>query len=120
MKKVEVYDPVMCCSTGVCGPSVDPALTKVAKQLAVLEANGLKVERYNLSNDTQVFVENETVSAHLQKEGELALPLTIVDGEVKKTKAYPTTGEFAEWCGVEESLLTENKTKADARFTILD
>ena len=23
MKKMVIYDPAMCCSTGVCGPSVD-------------------------------------------------------------------------------------------------
>lgn len=120
MKKVEVYDPAMCCSTGVCGPSVDPQLTKVAKQLSVLEANGVIVERFNLSTDTQAFVENELVSAHLQREGELALPITIVDGEVKKTKAYPTEKELSDWSGVEQRLLTETKAKSDSRFTILD
>jgi hypothetical protein len=24
MPKVQVFDPPMCCSTGVCGPEVDP------------------------------------------------------------------------------------------------
>jgi hypothetical protein len=26
MAKMQVFDPAMCCSTGVCGPSVDPTL----------------------------------------------------------------------------------------------
>ena len=28
MNKIEIFDPAMCCSTGVCGPSVDPELTE--------------------------------------------------------------------------------------------
>ncbi|HDH53272.1 MAG TPA: arsenic metallochaperone ArsD family protein, partial [Nitrospirae bacterium] len=27
--KVEIYDPAMCCSSGMCGPSIDPALVKI-------------------------------------------------------------------------------------------
>jgi hypothetical protein len=30
MSKVEIFDPALCCSTGVCGPSVDPELVRVA------------------------------------------------------------------------------------------
>lgn len=30
MKKIEIFDPAMCCSTGVCGPSVNPELIRVA------------------------------------------------------------------------------------------
>jgi len=30
-KKIDVYDPAMCCSTGVCGPDVDDSLTDFAK-----------------------------------------------------------------------------------------
>ena len=29
MKTVTVYDPALCCSTGVCGVEVDPALSVV-------------------------------------------------------------------------------------------
>ncbi|QAS52620.1 arsenite efflux transporter metallochaperone ArsD [Halobacillus litoralis] len=121
MKKIEIYDPAMCCSTGVCGPSVDPKLTKISRQLSILESKGIHVERFNLSTETQAFVENELVSGYLQKEAELALPIAIVDGEVKKTKAYPTTEELAEWLEIEERFLTESKpVKSDSRFTILD
>ena len=30
MSKLEIFDPAMCCSTGVCGPSVDPELLRVS------------------------------------------------------------------------------------------
>ena len=33
MAKLTVYDPPMCCSTGVCGPAVDPVLPRVTADL---------------------------------------------------------------------------------------
>jgi hypothetical protein len=33
MTRVEVFDPPLCCSTGVCGPNVDPVLIRFAADL---------------------------------------------------------------------------------------
>ncbi|MCL6570876.1 MAG: arsenic metallochaperone ArsD family protein, partial [Bacillus sp. (in: Bacteria)] len=30
MKKIQIFDPAMCCSSGVCGPSIDPDLLRVS------------------------------------------------------------------------------------------
>lgn len=30
MKKMIIFEPAMCCSTGVCGPGVDPELLRVS------------------------------------------------------------------------------------------
>lgn len=35
--KIEIFDPALCCSTGVCGPSVDPALIQVANAIEQLK-----------------------------------------------------------------------------------
>ena len=37
MKKLEVFDPAMCCSTGVCGVEVDPVLAQFAQVCPHLE-----------------------------------------------------------------------------------
>ena len=34
MAKIEVYDPAMCCSTGVCGPEPDEQLARFSADLA--------------------------------------------------------------------------------------
>ncbi|MBP6774755.1 MAG: arsenic metallochaperone ArsD family protein, partial [Gemmatimonadaceae bacterium] len=34
---VAVFDPALCCPTGVCGPGVDPALLQIARDLRWLE-----------------------------------------------------------------------------------
>lgn len=46
MKTITFYDPPMCCSTGVCGPEVDPVLPRVAGMLAQIGAQGVVIERY--------------------------------------------------------------------------
>lgn len=51
MTKLEVYDPAMCCSTGVCGPDVDPALVAFAADLKWVAEQGVEVQRYNLGTE---------------------------------------------------------------------
>ncbi|MBA1163631.1 MULTISPECIES: arsenite efflux transporter metallochaperone ArsD [Bacillus] len=111
MKKVEIYDPAMCCSTGVCGPSVDPELTKVASAIYTLEKKGLPIKRYNLANDPAAFAENETINKLLHEQGTDSLPIVLVDGEVFKVGGYPTTKEFADLYQIEEKELEAQKPK---------
>lgn len=105
MTKVTIYDPAMCCDTGVCGPVVDPELTAVAAAVFSLEQKGFDIKRFNLSNDPAAFVENKTVNALLFDKGIESLPVTLVDGKVVKTGRYPTVQEFAEWFKVEKTEL---------------
>lgn len=101
MNKLEVFEPAMCCSTGVCGPSVDEdvlLITSVVNSLNTVE--GYEAVRYNLSDSPQEFVNNTAVSQILQEQFATALPMTLVNGEVKKPGAYPTLDEIAEYTGV--------------------
>jgi len=99
MKSVKVFDPAMCCSTGVCGPSVDPALVRFASDVAWLKASGVAVERYNLSQDPAAFVAEPVVAAALQEEG--SLPLVLVDGEIVAKGSYPGRRTLADLLGLE-------------------
>ena len=29
MKKIEIFDPAMCCPTGLCGPNIDPEIKRI-------------------------------------------------------------------------------------------
>lgn len=50
MSKVSLYEPAMCCDTGVCGPGVDTELLRVSSIIQTLEkADGVEVERFNLT-----------------------------------------------------------------------
>ncbi|MBT2570766.1 arsenite efflux transporter metallochaperone ArsD [Planococcus sp. ISL-110] len=105
MTKVTIYDPAMCCDTGVCGPVVDPKLTAVAAAVFSLEKKGFDIKRFNLGTDPAAFVENKQVNALLFDKGVEALPVILVDGEVAKMGEYPTVQEFAEWFKVEAAEL---------------
>ncbi len=94
MKKMVIFDPAMCCSTGVCGASVDKELLRVSTVLNNLKNKGVLVERYNLTSNPQIFVDNKEINNMLNKDGVDVLPVTMVDGIVVKTKAYPTDEEF--------------------------
>lgn len=100
MKKMQVFEPAMCCSTGVCGPSVDPALVRFAGDMEWLKRSGIAVERHNLSQQPQAFVTSELVRATMADKGVEALPLTIVDGQVAYMGVYPTRAELAERFGL--------------------
>lgn len=107
MKKVEIFDPAMCCSTGVCGPVVDPNLTRIASAVYSLEKKGFEIARYNLSNDPGAFVDNQAVNQMLGEKGPEALPLVLVDNEIVKVAEYPTNEELAEWFGTTPAELQE-------------
>lgn len=100
MKKVEIFDPAMCCSTGVCGPSIDPELMRIATIVSSLSEKGIDITRYGLSDKPQAFIANKTVSDLLQAEGVEVLPITLLDNAVVKTKAYPTDAELSEWLDI--------------------
>jgi len=91
---IQVYDPAMCCSTGLCGPGVDPALLQIARDLRALEAQGATVHRLGLSQEPGAFAANPRVTGLMQAFGDGALPATLVNGEVLVHGRYPTRDEL--------------------------
>lgn len=107
MSRVEIFDPAMCCSTGVCGPGVDPELLRMATIISNLQKAGKDIKRHNLSEEPQIYIDNKAVNQVLMNEGVDALPVTLVDGKVVKKGGYPSNEELMEWTGTtEEELVT--------------
>jgi AhpD family alkylhydroperoxidase len=102
MVKLEVYDPPMCCSSGVCGPNVDQALPRFASDLEWLRSRGVAIARYNLAQTPEAFTENEIVKAALRDDEENCLPLILVDGRIASRGTYPNRKELASMCGLAE------------------
>lgn len=100
MTTLAVYDPPMCCLTGVCGPAVDPVLPRIAGDLDWLKRQGVEVERYNLAHQPQAFASNPTVTAALREHGNACLPLVLVNGEVASRGTYPDRAELARLSGL--------------------
>lgn len=97
--RLEVFDPAMCCSTGVCGSEIDPRLAQFAADLAWLSAEGVEVVRYNLAQEPGAFVSNSLVQSTLHAAGSGALPLLLLDGEVISRGSYPDREKLAGWVG---------------------
>ena len=100
MKTLKIYDPAMCCSTGVCGPSVDQKLVKLAADVAFLKSQGVTVERFNLGHQPEAFTASPLVLAEMGAEAE-NLPIFVLDGEIKAKASYPSRIELAAWFGLD-------------------
>lgn len=107
MKKMQIFEPAMCCSTGLCGVGVDPELLRISTVLNTLEKNGVKVNRYNLSNAPQEFVTNKVINDLLKNKGVDELPATIVEGEIVITGRYPSNQEFITLLEIPKSFLEQ-------------
>lgn len=99
--KIEIYDPALCCSSGLCGPSIDPVLVKMNDAVLALKKQGVEVERFNLAQQPKAFMENPDVKSLLTKNGKKILPITIVNNKVFKTGEYPTYEELCKELGIE-------------------
>jgi hypothetical protein len=90
---VEIYDPPMCCPTGLCGPTLDQTLLDVSDMILTLEADGIAVERYQMTTSPQKFMTNMEIMRLVREQQMAALPITAVNGQVIKVGAYPTLSE---------------------------
>ena len=117
MKTIEIFDPAMCCPTGLCGTNIDPNLMRIAVIVDTLKKKGVNINRHNLKDDPMIYVTNTKVNDLLQAKGVEVLPITLVDGEVAVTGEYPTTRQMAEWSGVNLDFMPiqEVKTKEEPK-----
>ncbi len=100
MKTIQIYDKPMCCSTGICGPQVDPVLPRFAADLAWLKDQGVAVERFNLSQQPREFVNHTDVRDAIREGHEKVLPMIRVNNQIVCKGIYPTREQLAQLCGV--------------------
>lgn len=100
MKTLQIFDPAMCCNTGVCGVEADQQLVSFAADVDWAKKQGAQIERYNLAKQPMVFAENVVVKSFLERSGTEGLPLILLDGEIALTNRYPRRAELARWLGL--------------------
>ena len=100
MTTIRVFEPALCCNTGVCGPELDQSLVTFTADLNHLKDHGADIERHNLANDPTVFAANDTVRAFLQVAGSDGLPLTLVDGVTVAAGSYPSREQLLRYAGL--------------------
>ncbi|MFC1680846.1 arsenite efflux transporter metallochaperone ArsD [Pseudomonadota bacterium] len=101
MATLTVYDPPLCCTSGVCGPTIDPKLAQFAGNLDWLRTQGVTIQRYNLAQEPERFVENRTVKAILDKSGGDDLPAILVGETLVSSGRFPSRNELAVMVGLE-------------------
>ncbi|MDA8217606.1 MAG: arsenite efflux transporter metallochaperone ArsD [Dehalococcoidales bacterium] len=119
LKKVQVFDPPMCCSSGVCGPNVDPVLPRFAADLEWLKGRGIDTERYNLAQQPAAFAGSEAVRSEITERGVESLPIVLVDGRVMSRGEYPTREQLAEWSGLDGAAPKTFYTEAVAELVAI-
>jgi len=100
MTVIEVFEPALCCATGVCGEDVDQGLVTFSADMDFVRRQGGNLRRYNLASEPLAFAENKAVKGFLQVVGSKGLPLVLVDGVTAMTGGYPDRAQLAEWAGV--------------------
>ena len=100
MTTIEVFDPPMCCSTGVCGPAPDERLAQLSADLDWLKRQGMQVRRYNLSQEPAAFINQPEVARLLRETDGEGLPVIIVAGVVVSQGVYPSRQQLAQWVGL--------------------
>lgn len=100
MKTIQVFDPAMCCSSGVCGVDLDQQLVSFSADIDWAKQKGAKIERFNLAQQPMDFANNKIVRDFLERSGQDALPLILVDGEFALAGRYPSRAELSRWAGI--------------------
>lgn len=100
MKTIQIYDPALCCNTGVCGAEVDQRLVTFAADMDWAQKSGAHIERFNLAQQPMAFAENAQVKGLLERAGQDALPVTLVDGEIALAGRYPSRADLGRWSGL--------------------
>ncbi|MCD2451891.1 arsenite efflux transporter metallochaperone ArsD [Methylicorpusculum oleiharenae] len=100
MSTIQIFDPALCCSTGVCGVDVDQQLVDFSADVDWAKQNGAQIERFNLAQEPMAFAENPVVKGFLERSGAEALPLILVDGEVALAGRYPNRNELTRWAAI--------------------
>ena len=100
MKTIQIFDPALCCSSGVCGQDIDPALVSLAADLDWAKQQGAVIERFNLAQQPMAFAETPAVKSFLELSGQEGLPLTLVDGQFALAGRYPSRDDLARWAGI--------------------
>ena len=100
MTTITVYDPAMCCSTGICGTDIDQKLVDLAADLDWLKTQGVQVRRFGLSREPAEFAANDTIRQIMQDSEGDDLPVFMINGALKAKAHYPSRAELAEWTGI--------------------
>lgn len=102
MVTIRIYEPALCCESGVCGPESDASLVTVTADVRRLKDLGADIERHNLAADPTAFIQDDTVRGFMHTVGSKGLPLTVVDGVTVAIGSYPSRDQLLSYAGIDD------------------
>jgi len=117
-KTLKVYDPAMCCPTGICGTNIDSALVEFAGAVKTAAEHGVAVERFNLAQQPQAFAQNPQVKKDLTELGHTKLPFIYINGEPKMSGRYPSAKELFTFLGMEKKSVVAHRNQDPTPFVM--
>jgi hypothetical protein len=91
---LEIFEPSLCCASGVCGPEPDKALIDLQNTIQILSKAGIDLKRYAINQVPLAFTSNPVVKKFITTEGPGKLPITLLNGQLIKKEGYPTLEEL--------------------------
>lgn len=91
---VEIFDPPMCCPTGLCGPTLDQSLLDANQMVQSLKDDGIQVARYQMSTHPHMFLKHPEIMRMVRERGMEVFPVTVIGGNILKSGSYPTRTEI--------------------------
>jgi len=91
---INIYEPPICCPTGVCGPEPDKVLIDFQNTVNALTKHGYKVNRYAINQQPLEFTKSGKIKNMIKDKGIKILPVTLVDDAIIKTESYPNIDDF--------------------------
>ena len=92
---VEIFDPPLCCPTGLCGPVLDTTLVDLGEALLARRSQAVTaVVRRQMASEPRELMRTVRSTPSSRHGTSRSLPITVVRGRKVKTDAYPTLDEL--------------------------
>jgi hypothetical protein len=95
-KNLTIFEGMLCCSTGICGPEPDKSLIQLTEDVKKLQGEfpEVKIIRASLSFNAQAFLEAPDVLKFVKENGTGILPITTLDGKILAKQRYMSFSEM--------------------------
>jgi len=100
MTHIEIFEPALCCATGVCGPEPDETLVRFGETVRRTEtelAGRVVLSRTLLNQQPMRFTQVPAVFDIIKSRGVSALPVVVVNGSIVLEGGYPTFEQIEGW-----------------------
>lgn len=109
MKNIKLFESAVCTCAENPNSKENQELLRVYVIVDALKKQGIEIERYNINDDSEEFIENEVVFKYMQSVGVNGLPITVVDDEIVIMGRYPSRSEFISLLEIpKEVLISKN------------